>query len=79
MFQKNIKKIAIQTAVLLFFAMSLVGWVCGLPTSTCASRAAIGATATFVIVRLAGQLIVRVLVNAIIDQQINQVKGPTQE
>lgn len=78
MFQETIKKIAVQTAVLLFFVMSLVGWMYGLPITTCSTRAAVGAMAVYGLVRIAGQLIVWLLVKVIIRDWITQHNRLTQ-
>lgn len=72
MFRKKIKQIAIRIAVLFFFVMAFVGWMSDLEIVTCSMRAVIGAFGVYFIVSVAGQLIARVLINAMIDDQINQ-------
>ena len=78
MYQKKIKQIAIQAAVLLFFVMAVVGWACGLSPGTCSSRALLGACAGYVLVRSAGQLVVRVLISALVDDQLRRYQNRNQ-
>ena len=77
-FQKNIKRFAIQMAVLLFFIMAAVGWGCGLSPGTCSARALLGACAAYLLVRTAGQLVVRVLISALVDAQIKRCQNENQ-
>ncbi|MCD6175911.1 MAG: hypothetical protein DRP56_01460 [Planctomycetota bacterium] len=78
MFQKTIKQIAIRAAVLLFFVMAAVGWGCGLSPGTCSSRALLGACAAYILVRTAGQLVIRVLISALVDAQIKRCQDRNQ-
>ncbi|MHC5083874.1 MAG: hypothetical protein ACYTET_08065 [Planctomycetota bacterium] len=72
MFKTNIKRVAVQIAVLIFFVMALTGWISGHPIATCASRALLGAVAIYCIVRVAGQLVVKVIISALVDEQVRQ-------
>ena len=72
MYQKKIKRIAVQAAVLLFFVMAIVGWACGLSPGTCTTRALLGACAGYILVRTAGQLVIRVLISALVDDQLRR-------
>ena len=72
MFKTNIKRVAVQVAVVIFFLMALAGWISGHPIATCASRAFWGAAVFYCIVRFAGQLVVKVLINALVDEQVRQ-------
>jgi len=77
-FQKQIKRIAIQAAVLLFFLMAGVGWACGLSPGACSARALLGAGAGYVLVRFAGQLVIRVLISALVDDQLRRYQDRNQ-
>jgi hypothetical protein len=66
---KTIRNIAIRVSVLLFFVMALVGWICGHEPVVCTQRALIGATALYLTVRIAGNLIMRILVDAMAREQ----------
>ena len=72
MFEAKIKCIAVQIAVLIFFVMALTGWVSGHPIATCAWRAFLGAAAIYCIVRFAARLVVKVLLSALVDEQVRQ-------
>lgn len=78
MFQKKIKRIAVRAAVLLFFVMAGVGWVCGLSPETCTVRALLGACAVYILVQLAGQLVIRVLIAALVDDQLKRYQDRNQ-
>lgn len=69
---QSIKRIAIRIAVLLFFVMAIVGWTSGLEPATCASRALAGAVAVYFLIRLAGVLVIRVLIGALVDEQVRR-------
>ena len=72
----NVRSIAVSTAVICFFVMSLIGWSSGLAPFVCCKRALIGA----VLVYLGGGWAVRtintILVNAMIANQMDQQGGP---
>lgn len=72
MYHRKIKLIAVRIAILFFFIMALVGWICGLPLGTCAVRSVLGAVAVYLVISIAGKLIVRVLISAFIEEQANQ-------
>jgi hypothetical protein len=72
MSSKNSHQLAVQIAVLLCFVMGGIGWACGLEPATCASRAALGAAAAYGLIRLAGKLVVKVLVGALVEDQIRR-------
>jgi hypothetical protein len=77
-YQKKIKHIAVRAAVLLFFVMAIVGWAFGLSPGTCTTRALLGACVGYVVVRTAGQLVVRVLVSALVDNQLKRYQERNQ-
>jgi hypothetical protein len=77
-FEKKIKRVAIHAAVLLFFVMAVVGWACGLSPGTCSARALLGACAGYVLVRSAGQLVIRVLISALVDDQLKRYQDRNQ-
>lgn len=72
MLNQSIQRTAVRIAVLLFFVMAVVGWLSGLEPATCASRALMGAVVVFFTVRLAGKLVIRVLVGALVEDQVRR-------
>ncbi len=68
----NTRKIAVNIAVILFFALSFVGWINGLPPFTCCKRAVGGALLAYLAVTLAVRIINVILMNAIITKQLNK-------
>jgi len=77
-FQKKIKRIAVQAAVLVFFLMAGVGWACGLSPGVCSVRALLGAGVGYVLVQFAGQLVIRVLISALVDDQLRRYQDRNQ-
>jgi len=69
---RYVNQVAVQAGVLLFFVIGVVGWCCGLQPETCASRAVAGAAAVYVVVRVAGKLVVQVLVAALVEDQLRR-------
>lgn len=66
------KPIAFSTAVVAFFALSIVGTVGGLSPDTCCKRALLGAVATYVAAALAVGAINAILTQAMIESQVNE-------
>jgi len=66
---KATRAIAVRLSVLLFFIMALTGWLYGQEPVVCAWRAMIGATALYLVVRIAGNLVVRMLLEAMAQDQ----------
>ena len=79
MLDKNIKRIAVQWATLMFFVMAVVGWVSGLSPYTSGMRAVGGFIAVYCLIRLAGTIIISVLVQAMANEQIRQHRKSDQE
>ena len=50
-----------------FFALALVGWLCGLSTYACGLKALGGAAMLYVLARLAGRLAAGVVAEAIVN------------
>jgi hypothetical protein len=72
MFETDIKRVAVQAAVLLFFVMAIIGWCSGLSPETIASRAVGGAVAIYLLIRVAGNLTARVLLRAMVNEQMRR-------
>jgi hypothetical protein len=73
---KTTRKIAVRLAVALFFVMALVGWISGHEPAEIARRAAIGAVALYLVAQIAGNLAMRVLLEAMArDQARRQQQG----
>lgn len=58
------KNIAWRCAISVFFLMTLTGWFCGQEPSVCAWRGIAGAVAMYAVVRMAGSIIIGVLIDA---------------
>ena len=61
---KTLRTIAVRLSAVLFFVMALAGWLSGHEPVICAQRAIIGSVALYLVVRVAGNLAVRVLLDA---------------
>ena len=70
----HVRSISISTAVVCFFTISLIGWVCGLSPFTCCKRALTAAFVVYVITALAVKAINAILISAMIKSQMNQQK-----
>ncbi len=71
----NVRSIAANTAVICFFATSLIGWNSGLSPFTCCKRALAGAMVAYVTAVLAVKVINAILINAMINSRMNQQRG----
>lgn len=58
---------AVRIAVLGFFGLAVVGAAAGVPSFVCAWRALAGAAALYVLTILVGRIVVRFLVDALMD------------
>jgi hypothetical protein len=58
-------KAAYILAILVFFAMAIIGVACGTSPFTCSLRALAGAAIAFLLVRVAGRIVVKILVDAL--------------
>lgn len=72
---KTLRAIAIRLSAMLFFIMALTGWLCGHEPGVCAQRALIGAVALYLVVRIAGNLAVRILLEAMARDQAQRRKN----
>lgn len=63
---------AIQLAVLVFFAMALAGWLCGCSPGECGLRALGGAVVMYVVVQIAGRIVVKILLDAMVDSHLRK-------
>jgi hypothetical protein len=66
------RSIAMNIAVICFFALSFIGWISGLSLFVCCKRALIGALISYIAGGWAVKAINAVLVNAMIENQMNQ-------
>jgi len=66
------RSIAISTAVVCFFTVSLIGWAAGLSPFTCCKRALMTAFVVYVVATLAVKAINAILINAMIKSQMNR-------
>jgi len=72
---QEIKNFAVYAAVLVCFVLAVVSWSYGCSPGVCAGRALIGAFVMYGIVSLAGRLVVRILVEVILEKKY----GPQEE
>ena len=68
----NIRSIAVSIAVICFFALSIIGGICGLPPFVCCKRALIGAILAYIAGGWAVRAINAILVDAMITNHVNQ-------
>ena len=71
----HVRPIALTTAVMCFFAVSLIGWVSGFSPFTCCKRALTAAFVVYITTTLAVKAINTILINAMINSQMNQQEG----
>jgi len=69
------RRAAAILAVVAFFGMAVIGAASGAPPFTCAVRALAGAAITYVLMRVAGRIVVNILVDAI----VGSVPPPSEE
>jgi hypothetical protein len=79
MFEKDIKRVAIPLAILMFFVMAFVGWASDLSPGTSGTRAVIGAVVVYCLVRLGGTLIVNVCIRALVNEQMRRYQKTEQD
>ena len=77
--EHEIKKAATYTAVFVLFVLAIVSWVYGCSPGVCVSRALMGAAAMYLIVSLAGRLVVHILLEAIVDSRMAKKKSEHRE
>lgn len=70
--ERHIRTAAIRLAVLLFFVMAVAGWLWGCSPAVCATRALGGAVVMYAVVQIAGRIIVKILIDAVVDSQIQK-------
>ena len=73
----NVRSIALSTAVMCFFAVSLVGGLSGLSPFTCCKRALTVAFVVYIMTILAVKAVNAILINAMINSQMNQQREIT--
>ena len=71
----RVKSVAATTAVLAFFMLSIIGWICGLTPFVCCKRAVIGAVVVYIASGLAAKAIVAIVTHAMITSWTDQQKG----
>jgi hypothetical protein len=68
----QVRPIAISTAVMFFFGVSIVGSVSGLAPFTCCKRALAAAFVAYIASTVATRIVNAILLSAIIESQISQ-------
>jgi hypothetical protein len=64
------RQLASMTAVIGFFALAFVGWFSDVPVFTCGMRALGGAVAIYLVMGVAGTIVVRIVAEAAVQAQI---------
>ena len=70
----QIRPIAVAAAVLCFFAIGIVGSLCGLSPDTCSQRALFGAVGAYLVAGAAVRAINAIVTQAMIASQVNKDK-----
>ena len=71
---KTLRALSVRLSAALFFVMALAGWLNGHDPAVCAYRAFIGAIVLYAVVRIAGNLAVRILLDAMVQDQSRRQK-----
>ena len=66
----RVRPLAVRVAVVVFFIMAALGFLCGLPTETCAYRAMVGAVVFYVMTLVVGHIVVGAVSGAVVSTQI---------
>jgi len=75
----HVRSISASTAVVCFFAISLIGWVSGLSPFTCCKRALAAAFIVYITTALAVKAINAILIDAMVNSQMKQQKERTSD
>ena len=70
----NTRSIAVSLAVVGFFGIAVVTWLCGLPPYTCCKRAVVAALAVYAASSLAVKAVNAILISAMVPSQVKQIK-----
>ena len=68
----HVRSMAVNIAVICFFALSLIGWISGLSSFVCCKRALVGALIAYVTGSWAVKAINAILINTMIESEMNQ-------
>ena len=71
--KKQVRSIAVTSAVAVFFVMACIGCFKELAPATCCSRALAGAIIAYIAVSLSARAIVAVIVGEIIESRVNKL------
>jgi hypothetical protein len=71
---KTIRNVARRSAIAVFFVMALMGWFCRQEPAVCAWRGVLGAAAMYLVVRIAGAIIVSVLIDAMAQNESQKIQ-----
>jgi len=70
--QSQVRSIAVSFAVFIFFVMSCAGWFMGASPATCTTRAMAGAVITYIVVSIAARIVIRIVIDAIVEKKFIQ-------
>ena len=73
----HVRSISVSAAVICFFGIAVIGWISGLSPFTCCKRALTAAIVVYTASVLSVKAINSILMNAMINNQMNQQKGKT--
>ncbi|MHC4395241.1 MAG: hypothetical protein ACYS1A_06260 [Planctomycetota bacterium] len=68
----HVRSIAVRTAVMCFFILSIIGWFSGLSPFACCKKALVGAIIVYIAASLTVKAINAVLISAMITKRMNQ-------
>jgi hypothetical protein len=68
----NVRKVAVNIAVISFFSLSIITSLSGLSPFICCKRAVIGAALTYIATNLVLRIINMILIDAMITNQMDQ-------
>ncbi len=69
---KTILRIARIAAIMAFFVMALAGWFCHGDPAVCAWRGIIGAIVMYTAVRIAGAMLVKIVIDAMVRDEMKK-------
>ena len=73
------RPIAVRAAVICFFALGLVGSLCGLSPDVCCQRALLGAVIAYLVAGMAVRAVIAILTHAMVTSQLNKEKEPVRD
>jgi len=76
--EQKVKILAVYLAVFVFFVMAAAGGLFGCSPAVCGSRALAGAVVMYAVVQISGRIVIRILLNAIVESQLRKQNKDSQ-